>query len=282
MLQPTQSSKTIRTGNQAPRPPRASAPAQRRRPATDDARPTDGGAASAPGLRVALLDHDGDFVRLLAGAMRGRGWKVAELTSLPDRATLASMRANVLLVDLAAVAVDSGWLRRQREATPEMAIVACTLHSTVAERVRHLREGLDGWIAKPCHERELLARVQAIARARLGHDTTRPSIHAGEIEVSANRYDAVAGTSAAGLTTREFEVLELLARHDGTELERARIYTGVWGDAVPSGDRSVDIFVGRIRMKLARISPGWRYVHTHPGVGYRFSAEPQPDEGATR
>lgn len=224
-------------------------------------------------LRVALLDRDHRFVRPLSGAMRSAGWKVAELTDLPERSTLAAMRANVLLLDLTVVAADSGWLRRQLAETPELAIVACTAHSTVAERVRSLQEGFDGWIAKSCDHRELLARVQAIARARHGGGTVRPSIRAGEIDVSPSRYDAIVAGQRAGLTTREFEVLELLARQDGKVLDRKRIYSGVWGDAVPAGDRSVDIFVGRIRAKLGRISPAWRYLHTHPGVGYRFAAE---------
>jgi DNA-binding response OmpR family regulator len=275
MLQPTKPNKTIRTDHAATRLQPRTQSLDARRERTPARSP-----GAAPGLRVALLDHDNEFVRPLAGAMRRKGWKVAELTSLPNRSTLAAMDANVLLLDVAAVAVDSGWLARQRAATPELAIIVCSGSSTVAERVRNLREGLDGWIAKPCDRRELLARVNAIARARFGDDTVRLSIRAGEIEVSTSRYDAVVGTHNAGLTTREFEVLELLAHNDGSVLNRSDIYAGVWGDAAPAGARAIDIFVGRIRMKLARISPGWRYLHTHPGVGYRFSAERRPDDSA--
>jgi DNA-binding winged helix-turn-helix (wHTH) protein len=57
-------------------------------------------------------------------------------------------------------------------------------------------------------------------------------------------------------------------------LEREDIYQRVWGYTMARGDRSVDVFVRKLRQKLERISPGWRYVHTHFGVGYRFSPEP--------
>ena len=56
-------------------------------------------------------------------------------------------------------------------------------------------------------------------------------------------------------------------------LEREDIYQRVWGYTMARGDRSVDVFVRKLRQKLEAISPEWRYVHTHFGVGYRFAAE---------
>ena len=57
-------------------------------------------------------------------------------------------------------------------------------------------------------------------------------------------------------------------------LQREEIYERVWGYAMVHGDRSVDVFVRKLRQKLERASPGWRYIHTHFGIGYRFAAEP--------
>ena len=57
-------------------------------------------------------------------------------------------------------------------------------------------------------------------------------------------------------------------------LEREEIYQRVWGYAMARGDRSVDVFVRKLRQKLEKASPEWRYIHTHFGVGYRFAAEP--------
>jgi len=56
-------------------------------------------------------------------------------------------------------------------------------------------------------------------------------------------------------------------------LQREDIYQRVWGYAMAHGDRSVDVFVRKLRSKLERHSPEWRYIHTHFGVGYRFAAE---------
>ena len=57
-------------------------------------------------------------------------------------------------------------------------------------------------------------------------------------------------------------------------LEREEIYQRVWGYTMARGDRSVDVFVRKLRQKLEAVSPEWRYVHTQFGVGYRFAAEP--------
>ena len=80
------------------------------------------------------------------------------------------------------------------------------------------------------------------------------------------------------LTRREFDLLNLLADNAGNVLEREMIYQQVWGYAMAHGDRSVDVFIRKLRKKIEKRSPGFRYIHTHFGVGYRFSAEPVSDQ----
>jgi DNA-binding response OmpR family regulator len=92
----------------------------------------------------------------------------------------------------------------------------------------------------------------------------------GFLQVLANRLDA-----AVDLTRREFELIQLLADAAGQVLPREEIYQRVWGYAMVHGDRSVDVFVRKLRQKLERSSPRWRYIHTHFGIGYRFAAEPR-------
>src|SRR2546430_17493679 len=65
----------------------------------------------------------------------------------------------------------------------------------------------------------------------------------------------------------------MLAAAEGRVLEREEIYQCVWGYAMARGDRSVDVFVRKLRQKLEKASPQWRYIHTHFGIGYRFAAE---------
>ena len=96
---------------------------------------------------------------------------------------------------------------------------------------------------------------------------------AGEVEVRADQFQAFVRGTSLDLTRREFELIELLAAADGRVLEREEIYSRLWGYAMVRGDRSVDVFVRKLRQKLEKASPRWRYIHTHFGIGYRFAAE---------
>jgi DNA-binding response OmpR family regulator len=153
--------------------------------------------------------------------------------------------------------------------------VVCTGQSTVAQRVRGLRLGADDWLTKPCHPEELIARVEAVVRRRRRAESreSRGPLQAGEVEIRADRFQAYVGKRSVDLTRREFELVELLAGAEGRVLEREEIYQRVWGYAMARGDRSVDVFVRKLRQKLEAASPEWRYIHTHFGVGYRFAPE---------
>jgi DNA-binding response OmpR family regulator len=111
-------------------------------------------------------------------------------------------------------------------------------------------------------------RRQADARA------DRDPVAAGELAIRSDRFQAFVDGRSVDLTRREFELIELLAGSEGRVLEREEIYQRVWGYAMARGDRSVDVFVRKLRQKLEKASPEWRYIHTHFGVGYRFAAEP--------
>ncbi len=154
-------------------------------------------------------------------------------------------------------------------------MIVCTGPTSVAQRVRGLRLGVDDWITKPCHPEEVLARVEAALRARQASMTETHAVEAtvaGEVEIRPEMFEAFVGGRAIGLTRREFELLQLLAGSQGRVVPRERIYERVWGYQMAHGDRSVDVFVRKLRRKLEAASPGWRYVHTHFGVGYRFGA----------
>ncbi len=158
---------------------------------------------------------------------------------------------------------------------PGLGVVVCTGRSTVAQRVRGLRMGADDWVTKPCHPEEVLARVEAVVRRRKqasGRGEEAP-VQAGDLEIRADQFQAFSGGRSVDLTRREFEVLQLLAHAEGKVLQREEIYQQVWGYAMAHGDRSVDVFIRKVRQKLEGASPGWQYIHTHFGVGYRFDPE---------
>ena len=78
------------------------------------------------------------------------------------------------------------------------------------------------------------------------------------------------------LTVREFGLLLALAQRNGGIVSRDELYRSVWGRRLRDGDRSVDVYIHKLRDKLEDAQPAWRYIHTHVGFGYRLSAEPAP------
>ena len=227
-------------------------------------------------MRVAILDSDSGFVRVLVKRADDLGWQYRRLEFVPRMEEFVAMRVNALVVDLAQLGPDAwGFLENVSTALPGMGVVVCTGRSSVAQRVQGLRLGADDWITKPCHPEEVLARLEAVVRRRK-RATARVEegpVVAGELEVRGDQFQAFAAGRSLDLTRREFEVLELLAKAEGKVLQREEIYQSVWGYAMAHGDRSVDVFVRKIRQKLDRLSPDWDYVHTHFGVGYRFDPE---------
>ena len=238
--------------------------------------------SAQPGpIRVAVIDGDSGFVRVLTNRLEGMGWEHRFLQAAPLPEELLAMRLNALVLDLAVLGPKAWeYLRRVAEALPGLGVVVCTGQSSVAQRVRGLRLGADDWVTKPCHPEEVLARVEAVVRRRkrAAVRTDVGPLVAGELEVRADQYQAFVAGRSADLTRREFELLQMLADAEGQVFEREELYQRVWGYEMARGDRSVDVFVRKLRSKLKRASPRWTYIHTHFGIGYRFQAEPAAAE----
>jgi DNA-binding response OmpR family regulator len=226
--------------------------------------------------RLAVIDDDSGFVTVLTKRTEAAGWQQRVLSSAIPPEELVAMKLNALLLDLAVLGEEAwGYLGRVCELLPDLAVVVCTGRSTVAQRVRALRLGADDWIGKPCHPEEVMARIEAVSRRRRRGraEVDAGPLVVGELEIRADQFQAFAGNGSLDLTRREFELLQMLADTTGQVLEREAIYQRVWGYAMAHGDRSVDVFIRKLRQKLQKRSPGWRYIHTHFGVGYRFEPE---------
>ena len=234
-------------------------------------------ATTPPGapLRVGVLDGDTGFLQVLTKRLDRMGWEHRVFASPVPLEHVVSMRLGAIVVDLTTLGPQAWeYLEKLCTGLPGLGVVVCTGRSSVAQRVRGLRLGADDWITKPCHPEEVIARVEAVVRRRRRAEAPAAApVRAGEVEIRADQYQAYIGERSVDLTRREFELIQLLADAQGWVLEREEIYQRVWGYAMARGDRSVDVFVRKVRHKLEKASPGWRYIHTHFGVGYRFAAE---------
>jgi DNA-binding response OmpR family regulator len=98
-------------------------------------------------------------------------------------------------------------------------------------------------------------------------------VYAGRLEIRPGDHAALVDGRPLMLTVRELQLLAELAHNPERVMTREELYTRVWGRSYQRSDRSVDVYVGRLRAKLGRALPGWHFIHTHTGVGYRFSPQ---------
>ncbi len=97
---------------------------------------------------------------------------------------------------------------------------------------------------------------------------------AGDLEIRPGDGLVLVAGRALTFSVREFQLLVALVRKAGGIVSRAELYEQVWGGVLRAGDRSIDVYVHKVRVKLETALPGRAFIHTHVGFGYRFSPEP--------
>jgi DNA-binding response OmpR family regulator len=221
---------------------------------------------------VAVIDRDRGFMQVLSNRLVALCWEHRALTSPATAEVLVAMRLNALVIDISILGPSSWeYLERVCARLPGLAVIVCTGQSSVGQRVRGLRLGADAWMTKPCHPEELICVIEAAVRRHRRNEMPEleQAVTVGEITIRPDLYQAYKGEESLELTAREFEILHLLSQSDRV-LRREEIYERVWGYAMAHGDRSVDVFIRKLRQKLRVASQRWSYIHTHFGVGYRF------------
>jgi DNA-binding response OmpR family regulator len=101
----------------------------------------------------------------------------------------------------------------------------------------------------------------------------REKLEVGPLEIMPEEHLARAAGRPLMLSIRELRLLTELARRADRIMAREELFRLVWGREMRAGDRSVDVYVRKLRVKLERAMPSWRFIHTHFGFGYRLSAE---------
>jgi DNA-binding response OmpR family regulator len=235
---------------------------------------------------VLVVEDDEAIADSIAYALQRAGYRSLRAADGGQGLRLfRQQRPDLVILDLMLPQVD-GWrfteeLRREDARVP---VIVCSARTSEFDRVHGLQMGADDYVTKPFSMRELVARVTAHLRRVESHRHPKGTapIEVEGLLIDPEQVQAFADGRSVGLTPREFEVLYALARAEGKPVPRERVYREVWGYEMMRGDRSVDVFVRKVRQKLAAARPRTSYVQTHYGVGYRFEPEPEPDPSPAR
>jgi DNA-binding response OmpR family regulator len=193
-------------------------------------------------------------------------------------ARLRFERPAVCVLDLMIPGTD-GWklietARAEGIGTP---IVVVSARGTEHDRVHALELGADDYLVKPFSMQELAARVRAAARRGVrAHEPRRGEpIQLEELRLDPANVEAYVDGQGAGLTPTEFRLLYALALERGRVVGRDELLQKVWGRRATHRDRTVDVFVRKLREKIDERAPRHTFLHTRYGVGYKLEAVPK-------
>jgi two-component system alkaline phosphatase synthesis response regulator PhoP len=226
--------------------------------------------------KVLIVEDDSVIARAMATHLSAGGFDPVWVSNGETGvARLRFERPDVCVLDLMLPSLD-GWslidvARSEGIGTP---IVVVSARGTEEDRLRALDMGADDYLVKPFSMRELVARVRVAARR--GVRAQDP--HRGEpLEIEELRIDplsvqAYVDGRSAELTPTEFRLLYALALEQGRVLTRDELLQKIWGRRQTRRDRTVDVFVRKLRDKIDRQTPHHVFVHTRYGVGYKLEA----------
>jgi len=231
--------------------------------------------------KVLIVEDDTVIAESMSGHLRKAGfdpvWVPRGLTGL---ARLRYERLDVCVLDLMLPELDGNELietvRREGIGTP---IVVVSARGTEQDRIRALELGADDYLVKPFAMSELVARVRAAARR-----TSPPAARAAdafaveELRIDPQVVQAFVDGRSANLTPTEFRLLHALALEHGRVVTRDELLQRLWGRRQSYRDRTVDVFVRKLRDKIDRRASAHTFIQTRFGVGYRFHPEPKPHD----
>jgi two-component system, OmpR family, alkaline phosphatase synthesis response regulator PhoP len=226
--------------------------------------------------QVLIVEDDEVIAQGMARHLAEAGFDpVAVGTGDRGLAQLRYGHPDVCVLDLMLPGTD-GWrlIETAREEGIGTPIVVVSARGTEHDRVHALELGADDYLVKPFSMKELVARVRAASRrgTRPQGETRGEPIEIEELRIDPREVEAYVDGESAELTPTEFRLLYALALERGRVLTRDELLQKIWGRREMYRDRTVDVFVRRLRDKIDRRAPRHTFIQTRYGVGYRLEA----------
>ncbi|WP_314409884.1 response regulator transcription factor [Streptomyces kroppenstedtii] len=229
-------------------------------------------------MQVLLAEDDDGVAAALVEALYDHGHETRRVRYGQDVLTY-HRSSDLLLLDLGLPDTDGLDVLRALRAVSDLPVVVLTARGDERSVVRGLRLGADDYLVKPVRLAELLARIDTVTRRNAARHapaapTAARTVRAADVEVELDARRVRVGGAEVELTTKEFDILAVLAGRAGTAVSREQLLDEVWGDAHHGVSRSLDVHLTQLRAKLRRPD----LLTTIRGFGYRFGASTRADE----
>ena len=219
---------------------------------------------------VLVVDDDPKIAQLVRAYLEREGLPV--VTAADGRSALAAIderRPRLIVLDLMLPEIDGMTIARKVRAESDIPILMLSARGAVADRIQGISEGADDYLPKPFSPAELVVRVKAILR-RAQPVRTRGALTLRDLTIDRERHEVRRGDEAIAVTLAELRLLTALVEARGRVLTRDALLDALYGsEGADTTDRTVDVYIGRLREKLGDTADRARYVATVRGVGYR-------------
>src|SRR3954451_15750321 len=219
--------------------------------------------------RVLVIEDDADLRRLLRRGLEEEGFEVVQASLGKDAIALAEQDPpELLVVDIGLPDADGRDVTQAiRSRGGESPVLFLTARDQMVDRLAGFSAGGDDYLTKPFEFAELIARLRALLRRSAGK---MPAIVAGDLRLDPAVHAVASGETTMPLTPTEFRLLgALVSRHGETVRRRELVATG-WPDGAIVHDNTLDVYLGRLRKKLAKLSTEAKIGTVH-GVGYKLA-----------
>ncbi len=223
--------------------------------------------------KILIVDDEPPIIDLLSYNLQRANYQVVTATDGEQAVSRARQeQPDLIILDLMLPHLDGlevcRILRRERD----VPIIMLTARDAEIDRVVGLELGADDYVVKPFSVRELMARVKNVLRRTTPPppDAPLPVIQVGQLTLDTRRHEVRVADHSLSLTSLEFDLLHVLARHAGQVLNREQLLDQVWGYDYHGDLRVVDAVVKRLRHKLRQADPHTELVVTVRGVGYKL------------
>jgi len=228
--------------------------------------------------KVVIIDDEPNLIKLVSQNLRARGYDVADASNGLEGVELVKQyKPDLVILDINMPGMDGfeacGYIRYFSDAP----VIMLTANGNEGDKIRALDLGADDYLTKPFAIGELMARVRAVMRRadRVQEQHTRQdSVETGDLKIDFQHRRVTRAGELVKLTPIEYSLLEEMVTRPDVVLSHRQLLSSVWGAEYRDETEYLRVYMGRLRRKLEADPAKPRHFQTEPGVGYRFTLDP--------